>query len=599
MKKRILIGVLAVPSALAGLANADVFVDDFSEATLNPMWTLDDQPESYFTEPGYNGGFHMQPEASIARFDFVGNNAYAHIESATTYDTTGGIRTDAILRQDTYPVQTWGMGVAIYFDANNYVALKQSSAGGANGWLKHLNVNGSFTQQTGNTIKDLRQAWIIGGIELTATQIKFYGSQISPNIVDKYGVTDIDANVSEIPEFTIAKPASFTGNATIIIGKGFTLLPSYPGPDFNNSVGSDDYSFAGIDYARIITSGTTAPSWALNGSGDWNEPSNWAGGVPNAVDAVANFGSVITSAQTVFANIPVTVGQLKFDNPNTYEIAGNGSLTIDVSRGSGAINVLQGGPPIHLPTFLNDNTTADVAAGAGLLIADPLTLAAGTTLTKTGGGVMTIEAPVPNAGPAALNVSGGTAVLGYPLGTPASAGAAASAHLSVTVSDGKVALTVDQTLAGLDAVTGNAGDQQIDLAGKQVRVYPTDQAAQELQIYNDIKSAKLSASGQDGIYDSTMPASNYGIGVTDKSLDAHGDLSVLVRLTKLGDANVDGFVDISDLGLLATSWQTAAAGPSFDQALASVGLAGVSVPEPTSLALIGLVVGCLGRKRRR
>ncbi len=372
------------------------------------------------------------------------------------------------------------------------------------------------------------------------------------------------------------------------------------------------------------------PQWAANVSGNWNSSGNWTGttGAPNAVDAIALFWGNITSAQTVFTNTGVTVGSLSFDNANSYMVTGQGSLTMDVSTGSALIEVKQGSHKINLPTFLNDNTTADVATGGELLISDPLTLAAGTTLTKTGDGLMTIEAPVRNAGPAALNVAGGTAVLGYPVGTAASAGAAASAHLSVSVAGSKVALTVNQTLAGLDAVTANAGDQQIELAGKQIRVYPADRVVEELQIYNDIKSAKLSASGQDGIYDSTAPVANYGIGVTDKAPDAHGDLSVLVRLTKLGDANVDGFVDISDLGALATSWQTAglwdngdfnydnfidisdlgalatnwqtgANGPSFDQALASVGLGSVSVPEPTSLALLGVATTLLAARRRR
>ncbi len=221
-------------------ARASVVADTFDAATLDPMWVLDDEPASYS-----GGGFSMQPATGIARFDGVGNNAFAHIESATTYDTTGGIRTDATMRQDHYPVQTWGMAVAIYFDANNYVALKQSAAGGASGWLRHLLVNGSFSQQLGNTVSDLRTSWLISGIELTATQIKFYGSAIGPN-VDKYGVTDIDANVSEIAELAVARPASFTGNATIIIGKGWSS------PHFDNSAGSDSYAFAGIDYARII-----------------------------------------------------------------------------------------------------------------------------------------------------------------------------------------------------------------------------------------------------------------------------------------------------------------------------------------------------------
>jgi hypothetical protein len=103
--------------------------------------------------------------------------------------------------------------------------------------------------------------------------------------------------------------------------------------------------------------------------------------------------------------------------------------------------------------------------------------------------------------------------------------------------------------------------------------------------------------------------------------------SILLRLTYCGDANLDGMVDVTDLGRLATNWQTAAdwsdgdfnydhfvdvtdlgalatnwqqgttsapvGAQSFASALTSVGLS--NVPEPNALVLIALVA----RRRRR
>ncbi len=67
-----------------------------------------------------------------------------------------------------------------------------------------------------------------------------------------------------------------------------------------------------------------------------------------------------------------------------------------------------------------------------------------------------------------------------------------------------------------------------------------------------------------------------------------------------GDFNYDGFVDVSDLGALATNWQAgvgSAPGPgSFESALALIGLGGVSVPEP---ALTGAVAFCLAAAASR
>jgi hypothetical protein len=68
----------------------------------------------------------------------------------------------------------------------------------------------------------------------------------------------------------------------------------------------------------------------------------------------------------------------------------------------------------------------------------------------------------------------------------------------------------------------------------------------------------------------------------------------------LGDFNGSGTVEVGDLGLLATNWQfgVAAPGPSFAEALASLGLPSVSVPEPTGL-LIPALAATLRIARRR
>jgi hypothetical protein len=68
-----------------------------------------------------------------------------------------------------------------------------------------------------------------------------------------------------------------------------------------------------------------------------------------------------------------------------------------------------------------------------------------------------------------------------------------------------------------------------------------------------------------------------------------------------GDFNYDGFVDVSDLGILATDWQLGVGSPlgrgSLEAALANVGLSGVSVPEPTAFA--AFLVPCLGAAASR
>ena len=68
-----------------------------------------------------------------------------------------------------------------------------------------------------------------------------------------------------------------------------------------------------------------------------------------------------------------------------------------------------------------------------------------------------------------------------------------------------------------------------------------------------------------------------------------------------GDLNYDGFVDITDLGMLATNWQAGVGtplGPSFDDAVASVGLPSASVPEPLMSAAALMIVCSITRLSR-
>ena len=98
----------------------------------------------------------------------------------------------------------------------------------------------------------------------------------------------------------------------------------------------------------------------------------------------------------------------------------------------------------------------------------------------------------------------------------------------------------------------------------------------------------------------------------DATLDGQVDVSDLGRLATNwqqsadwsgGDFNYDGFVDVTDLGALATNWQLGVGNPlgqpSFEAALASVGLGHVSVPEPAGMTLLGLAAASLLRRRVR
>ncbi len=368
--------------------------------------------------------------------------------------------------------------------------------------------------------------------------------------------------------------------ATSLDGGGTSAQEIRAG-DFNGMA----YTNWDMDYWYVYDGGAVVPvvgdnQWAVDGTASWLAPGSWSGNtVPNGVGAEANFLGTITAPRTVVADSPVTVGTLKFDNANGYQLAGQGSLTIQTSTGNGSVSVLQGGHKINLPLFFASNTDVTVASGATLTIGNPTTIKAGKTVTKSGS--VLIQAPLTlEAGASLVLASGPTTAFMAP---------------------------------SLDA------GAQIDLKNNSMTIDYRGQATPAATIRSQIASG--------GIMTSSAVANQTTLGWKDTAASS----SILVKYTYYGDANLDGQVDISDLGALATAWQTSAVwsqgdfdysgfvdisdlgklatnwqlgvgsplGPSFDEALASVGLAGVSVPEPASMGLIGLALLGLTSMRQR
>src|SRR5436309_2712655 len=96
--------------------------------------------------------------------------------------------------------------------------------------------------------------------------------------------------------------------------------------------------------------------------------SNWSAGVPNAVDASANFGTVILASREITVDGPQTVGTLAFSSALSYNLIGSGTITLDVSTGQAAINVSAGNHTIAAPVLLNKDTTITTAASSSLLL---------------------------------------------------------------------------------------------------------------------------------------------------------------------------------------------------------------------------------------
>jgi hypothetical protein len=151
-------------------------------------------------------------------------------------------------------------------------------------------------------------------------------------------------------------------------------------------------------------------TWDIEGSGDWNDAASWIGEinsnsvVPNSNTTIAILGSAITSPQTLFTDVPVTVKGFQFGVSDdggavqSYVISGQGSVNLDADVGNATIDVIDGSHQFQAVVYLDTATDVSIATGAVLSFNNVLNLN-GFDLTKTGNGTMEINN--------ALNTGGG------------------------------------------------------------------------------------------------------------------------------------------------------------------------------------------------
>jgi hypothetical protein len=375
----------------------------------------------------------------------------------------------------------------------------------------------------------------------------------------------------------------------------------------NAGIGADEFR-VGRSYADVLPGlGPVVPTWASPISGDWARASNWqANTTPNGVGATAQFLNA-SSARTVFTDTPVIVGTLNFAGANRFNLTGNGSLTLEVLTGTSSISVASGSHKLNLPVLLNSNTTTNVAAGAELVIADPLSLN-GKTFTHSGPGTVTIISTVSPGTGGGLVVAGSLLVANMNLGGS-----------SLSVSSGQATFGANQQLTSLD-ITGTG---KVDIGTRSVAVdFTTSNPLASL--VNAVKNGSLVSTGLPGNA-AVAVADNASLSLTSFGGFAVDSTSVLIRRTLKGDATLDGTVNFDDLLRLAASYNSSSGvgwangdydysgTVNFDDLLVLAAnynqtltgdlagdwaLAMSAVPEPTSLAVL-TATGVLVTRRRR
>lgn len=359
----------------------------------------------------------------------------------------------------------------------------------------------------------------------------------------------------------------------------FGLGPSY----LNNPIPSDEYSPAGgpgtvnsviasNDLSELFQPGVipsnVPQSWIAPGGGSWSAAANWNGSViPQSPGQIATFGSAITAPSTVTLDAPWTVATVNFNNPNSYTLApgAGGSLTLDNGTGNATINDLAGIHTISAPIVLNSNTAITVSNSG-----DSVTLSGGISgsaaIAVSGSGIVVINDP-------------SNSITGLTIGTDA---------------------TVDLTTSTLTINYGSNPDPLSTIQGYLASGILTSSSASSTE-------GRFALGYADGDID-TAAAALPGQLLIEYALVGDANLDGTVNLTDLlvllnnygqsskdwaeGDFNYDGTVNLTDLLALLNNYGQSAtlADDSFTGARV--------VPEPTSACLLALsALGLLGRRR--
>jgi hypothetical protein len=433
-------------------------------------------------------------------------------------------------------------------------------------------------------------------------------------------------------------PLNTDGLDAILAAAGYTTRVTGAAPD---SPGEYRYfiepnAVGVLDALRLQLFGTvvtpTVSTWINTGAGDWNNPANWSAGVPNGIDHEARFLGAITANSSIVADSPVTVGTVRFNNANMYSIIGGGSLTMQVSTGSGLVDVQVGTHQINVPLIFASDTALSVASGASLKISDPVTVNAGKNVTQSGAGTVLYESTVNVLSGGSIAFGNSSHMAGLTLASGASAQITPGGNKSLNIDNLNVAagrMNIQNNKLITDNPVGSAsggvysGVSGLIQSGRngggwggngivttQSQATGSNFTSIGVATASQVKSIAAGATatwgGQTVTGSETLVMYTYG---GDANLDGkinvddYGHIDSNVVLPGVsgwfnGDFNYDGKINVDDYGIIDSN--VPIQGAPFPTSSGS--LSGVAaVPEPcmASLLLGAISAGAFRRRRRR
>ena len=366
-------------------------------------------------------------------------------------------------------------------------------------------------------------------------------------------------------------------------------------------------NFNNVAGDQFLTLNYSAPrsEWDEAGGGNWNTAANWTNdAVPNAPDAIATLASLAgAAARTVTLDVPVQLQRIVFDSAGGYTVAGGNALTIAGNPATPSVVVNSGNHTISAPLVLGATTNFGVAAGASLDVSGDLT-ATGQALVKSDAGLVQFK----NVRANSLNVSAGTVRVASN-GTDAgvsrmnalivAGGASPTAALDLT--NNGLVLDYSDT-SPLTATT------DLIVAGRAGGAWTGQGLTSSAAAANSNTHALGIAEASDVL------------GVTGGTFMGQtvDETTVLVRYTRLGDANLDGTTGIADFSRLGANFNQPGGwaqgdfnldgtvgiadfsllGANYNQSAGDAFARGGAVPEPTAMGLLAVAGFALVRRRR-